>query len=233
MGKVGLRAFAADFERDEALVELLTGLRATDLSDAMSKAGTMSGIVCRNVRPTPMVGFAVTVSAPVGGFDLVKVGLEQCRPGDVLVVSVRGDTTNAVWGGNLSLGAQRRGLVGFVVDGAVRDVEEFSDLNFPVYARATVVSSHPVVLPIGEVNVPVAVGGVVVHPGDLVVGDGDGVVVVRPQDVQDVVAATREVLAGHARVRPVLEAGDTTSYEVIAARLLAAGLEVPPSPVRS
>lgn len=227
MSIVGLRAFASPIGRDLEHIERLAGLRTTDLSDGMQRSGTMSGIRSITEPALGLLGFAVTVSVPAGGFDIIKVGLELCRPGDVLVVSARGDTLNALWGGNLSLGAQSRGLAGFVIDGAVRDIEEISELEFPVFARATAVSAGAIQCPYGEVNVPIACGGVVVNPGDLVVGDRDGIVVIRPDDVVPAVAATRKVLAGHVSVRSTLEAGEVTSRESILARLSEHGLTMP------
>jgi regulator of RNase E activity RraA len=230
MSLVGLRVFDSHFDRAKSYLELLARLRTTDLSDGMRRSGTMAGMAPITVPAPRMLGFAVTVSAPVGGFDMVKMGLERCRAGDVLVVAARGDTSNALWGGNLSLGAQRRGVAGFVTDGAVRDVEEIGELGFPVFARGTAVSAAPIEMPYGEVNTPVACGGVVVNPGDLIVGDADGVVVVRPADVEDVARATEAVLAGHRSVRAVLEAGEVTNLDAIVARLKKNGLSLPTSP---
>jgi len=96
-----------------------------------------------------------------------------CRPGDVLVVDAGGDLSNAVVGGIMSAGAAMLGLAGVVIDGAIRDVAEIRERDFPVYARGT---NHrgPYKNGPGEINVPVCIGGMVVQPGDVIVGDQDG-----------------------------------------------------------
>ncbi len=225
-GPVGLRIGSLTFDRPADELSAVAGLRTTDLSDATRKRGVMAGIKPVAGVTGPVAGFAVTVSVPVGGFDLVKLGLQLSRPGDVLVISTM-DDGSAVWGGNLSRGAQARGLAGVVVDGAARDVEEIGQLGFPVFARTTCVSASPIDLPIGEVNVPVACGGTVVFPGDLVIGDEDGVIVVRPADLDAVLADLDDVLSGHQRLRDVLNAGRVTSIDRIVDRLEAAGMRIP------
>lgn len=225
---VGLRIGTVSAPRADSAVARLHGLRTTDLSDASRKNGVMAGIRSLAAVPaTSIVGIAVTVSAPLGGFDIVKLGLQLCRPGDVLVINVQGQVGTAVWGGNLSRGAVNRGVAAVVVDGAVRDLTEIDSLGLPVFARAACVSAAPVELPVGEVNVPIACGGTVVFPGDLIVGDSDGVVVIRPADLPGVLSAHAAVLAGHRQVRSVLDRGQVTSIDRIVQRLEAAGMSIP------
>jgi regulator of RNase E activity RraA len=203
---------------------------STDLSDGMHRAGTMSGIVAV-YRPLPTVcGPAITVSVPGGGFSMVKLGLQQCRPGDVFVISARGELTNAVWGGNLNLGAQRRGLAGVVVDGAIRDVDQIRSTGLPVFAAGIATSASPISVPFGEVNVPVACGRIVVNPGDTIVADVDGIVCVRPSDAAAVAAATAAIVEGHDRVMPLLERGEVTNHVAIEQSMLDAGLAIADRP---
>jgi regulator of RNase E activity RraA len=190
----------------------------------------MSGIsaVYRPVRS--VCGPAVTVSVPAGGFSMVKLALEQCRDGDILIVAAKGNTTHALWGGNLSLGAQRRGLAAVIVDGAIRDADDIRALDFPVFAAGIATSADPINVPFGETNVPVACGRIVVHSGDLIVADGDGIVCVRPGDVDAVAAATIRVIEGHHKVMPQLERGEITTVSGIAASMREAGLSDEPNP---
>jgi regulator of RNase E activity RraA len=187
---------------------------------------TMAGVAAVYPRISAIAGPAVTVSAHEGGFAIVKMALHACGPGDVLVVSTRGPATRALWGGNLSLGAQRRGVAGLVIDGAVRDVHEISDLGFPVFATGVATGADPLYSPYGEVNVPISCGGIPVHPGDVVVADEDGIVAVRPRDATAVIAAARAVVAGHEAVQPLLRAGEVTRHSEIEQALLADGLAV-------
>jgi regulator of RNase E activity RraA len=120
-----------------------------------------------------MVGTAVTVRTR-GGDNLSTLrAFDYCRPGDVLVIDAAGDLTNAVIGGIMTAGASMLGLAGVVVDGAIRDIAEIREREFPVYARG-VNHRGPYKNGPGEINVPVCIGGMIVQPGDLIVGDQDG-----------------------------------------------------------
>jgi regulator of RNase E activity RraA len=130
-------------------------------------------------RPAPLAGTAVTVRTRGGDNLAVLRAYDYCRPGDVMVIDAGGDVTNAVFGGIMSFYAASSGLAGMVIDGAIRDVAEIGERAFPVYARGV---SHrgPYKDGPGEINVPITVGGMVVRPGDLVVGDQDGLVAFSP-----------------------------------------------------
>src|SRR6266540_4203089 len=177
---VGFRVYRRSARPDAALIQRFLTVHSADLSDAMNRAGTMD----RGIEPifSPMrriVGPAVTVSAPTGAFKIVKIGMEQARRGDVLVVNARGVTNGALIGGNVARGLLHRGLAGFISDGAVRDPSEIRELGFATFARGVTTVMGPIDGP-GEVNVPIACGGVVVNPGDIIVADEDGVVAVHP-----------------------------------------------------
>jgi RraA family protein len=120
-----------------------------------------------------MAGTAVTVRTRGGDNLAVLRAFDYCRPGDVLVVDAGGDLTNAVLGGIMSAGAAMLGLAGVVIDGAIRDAAEIREREFPVYARG-VNHRGPYKNGPGEINVAVCIGGMVVHPGDIIVGDQDG-----------------------------------------------------------
>jgi RraA family protein len=130
-------------------------------------------------RPRAMAGTAVTVKTRGGDNLAILRALDVCRPGDVMVVDAGGDVTNALVGGIITLGAAMAGLEGMVLDGAIRDVAEIRERDFPVYARG-VNHRGPYKDGPGEINVPVTVGGMVVNPGDLIVGDQDGLLAFHP-----------------------------------------------------
>jgi regulator of RNase E activity RraA len=157
----------------------------------------------RSTRPErPMVGFARTLryvplredlSARYGtGMNAQKQAIEQIRPGEVLVIDARRETTAGTIGDILALRAQTRGAAGIVTDGAIRDAARLAALDIPTYHAAV----HPAVL--GRRHVPwecgatVACAGVTVQPGDLVVGDGDGVVVIPPGLAAEILADASE-----------------------------------------
>jgi regulator of RNase E activity RraA len=153
---------------------------------------------------------------------MLKMGIEQTQAGDILVVTVHEITSFAMWGGNLSRGTHARGVEAVVIDGAVRDVPETQETGLPVFSRGVATGAGPHVAP-GEVNVPIACGGVVVNPGDIVVADEDGVVIVPPDAIDDVVQKAEQLKATHKSLQPVLLRGEVTSIERIRKDILAQG----------
>ena len=223
---IGFRVVTDIPRAEPALVERLSRCRSCDISDVLNRSGTMVGIRPVYLPIAPVAGRAVTVSIPAGGINVVKLGIEQARAGDVIVVSAQGETTYAMIGGNIALGMQARGIVGFVIDGAVRDVSELRELAFPTFARGIATAAADLGGPRGEVNVPIACGGVVVNPGDIVVADEDGIVVVPPSIAADVAAGVGELNAKHAQAREVLRRGEVTSIEQITRDYVALGMEL-------
>lgn len=163
---------------DPALLEPFRQVTAANVTDAMGKMGTMHYLVKPVIRPRgTVVGPAVTVRARAGDNLMICKGIMLCQPGDVLVVAAPGGTDNALWGGVLSTLAAARGIVALVTDGFVRDVAEMNEVGMPVWATG-VLPTGPSFDGKGEVNTPISVGGLPVNPGDVVVADEDGVVVV-------------------------------------------------------
>jgi regulator of RNase E activity RraA len=141
-------------------------------------------------QPSPLVGTAVTVLTRGGDNLAILRAFEFCRPGDVMVIDAGADVTNAVIGGILSFYGATIGLTGMVIDGAIRDVAEIRERTFPVYARG-VNHRGPYKDGPGAINVPVTVGGMVVQPGDLVVGDQDGVLAFAPDMAASLIEKAR------------------------------------------
>lgn len=153
-----------------------------------------------------MAGTAVTARSR-GGDNLTYLrALEFCRPGDVLVIDAGGDLNNAVVGGILSFYAAHIGVVGVVIDGAIRDVAEVRAREFPVYARG-VTHRGPYKDGPGEINVPVSVGGMVVNPGDVVVGDQDGLMAFAPDDAAWLIEKAHAHLATEAETFRAMKEG--------------------------
>ncbi len=153
-----------------------------------------------------MAGTAVTVRSR-GGDNLTPMrAFEFCRPGDVLVIDCGGDLNNAVIGGILSFYAATIGTVGVVLDGAIRDVAEIREREFPVYARG-VTHRGPYKDGPGEINVPISVGGMVVNPGDILVGDQDGLLAIPQEDVEQLIDKARAHLETEAEAVRAMKEG--------------------------
>lgn len=158
-------------------------------------------------HPMPKcVGPAVTVTAPTGDALMVRKAMEIAQPGDVIVIDGRGAISRSLWGGNRSLFAVQRGLAGVIVDGATRDIEETRSVHLPLFARALCPMASDSG-PLGEVNYPIACGGVVVSPEDIIVADGEGIVVIPRADADDVYAAWRKVVTREEATRSLAAAG--------------------------
>jgi regulator of RNase E activity RraA len=169
------------------------------------------GFVDEKIRPLApgalVVGPAITVRLPDGDLDALVPAVDILRAGDVLVIDHGGRESVASWGELTSLAAKARGCVGVIVDGAVANVAELRAHQLPTFARAVAALGGRRLGRGGGVNVPVQCGGVAVHPGDLVVADDDGVVVVPPARLADVAAAAEAALARMPLARAWLQHG--------------------------
>lgn len=139
-----------------------------------------------------MAGPAVTVRVHTADILMVGIALSQCSKGDVLVIDGQGELNTALWGEVTTLAARLKGLQGVVIDGAIRDFYKIRRDKLPVFARAVVPNAGGAQYA-GEINVPVQCGGAIVHPGDWVVGDEDGVVVVPAARLDQVVGAAKRL----------------------------------------
>jgi RraA family protein len=172
------------------ILETLRGLAVSLLSDNMARSSGTVGLLPYH-RPKPMAGTAVTVRTRGGDNLAIHRAFDFCRPGDVLVIDGGGDLSQALMGEIMSSFAESLGVQGLVIDGAIRDVGALRQRDFPVYARG---ATHrgPYKNGPGEINVPVSVGGMVVHPGDIVVGDEDGVLAIPVAEVEAVIAGAKK-----------------------------------------
>jgi regulator of RNase E activity RraA len=178
------------------------------LSDCMGRLNAMSADMRPLFDGIRLVGSAVTVKTLAADLAAAFKAIDLCHPGDVVVIDAHGSVNTAFWGENMTLSALNRGVLGAVIDGACRDVEEIRKLRFPVLCRG-IVPNVGAVAGYGEVNVPVQCAGVPVSPGDLVAIDGNGVVVVPRPESGAVLARAQRLLETEQAVQARLKAGAT------------------------
>ena len=200
-------AINCQFERLSAeIINQYSTLAVADICDALGRNAALPSAL-KPLGASRMLGTAYTVNLPASENLLLYYAVDNARPGDVLVVSCAGYTERAVAGEILATLAKARGLAGFVVDGAVRDAEALRQLDFPVYARA-VSPNGPYKDACGEINVPISMGNVVIHPGDLIAADGDGIVALRRQEAACVAEQAQKITdAGLKKLRSISQNG--------------------------
>jgi regulator of RNase E activity RraA len=158
-----------------------------------------NGFVDTAIRPTyplktVITGLAVTVKMARGDTSLTRAAIEALSPGDILVIDAGGDEQVACWGEMTSLAAKARGAVAVIIDGSVTDTVEIEEHVMPTFSRRiSAVVGRRLNLKEGSVNVPVQCGGVVVNPGDVIVADNNGIVVIPPAEAEDVYRAGRSL----------------------------------------
>ncbi len=189
MTELGWRRNPSSAQADEAIIAALRGIPVALISDNMARLGGSFGLLAYH-KPRPLAGTAVTVKTRAGDNLAIHSAFDFCRPGDVLVIDGGGDVSQALLGDIMASYAQSIGIVGLVIDGAIRDVAEIRSRDFPCYARG-VTHRGPYKNGPGEINVPVTVGGMTVLPGDIVVGDEDGLLCFPQSDAPRLVELAR------------------------------------------
>lgn len=182
---------------DRALVEKFRGIPSSNINDLMNRMFCM-GHELRPMNRVPLLGTAVTVKAPMGDNLALTKAMDMAREGDVIVVDGEGCEDRALMGEMMLTFCEKKGIAGFIIDGAIRDSEAMRRASIPMYCRA-VAPQGPFKHGPGEVNVPISCGGQVVFPGDILVGDEDGVVVIRPEYAEELAAEAAKKHEGEVR----------------------------------
>lgn len=180
------------------------------VTDARKRDGAIGGLL--PVRPEHRVaGPALTVNLSIDDLVDCMPVLRLAQPGDVIVIACRGVTRTAMWGGLMSTLSKAAGIAAGIVDGAIRDVDEIRDLDFPVWYRGTVprpspTATHNRTEPV-QVNVPVVIDGEVIEPGDIVIADENGIAVVPAADAHGVLAGTHAQIEKERVIRKKIASG--------------------------
>ena len=160
-------------------------LSVATVHEAQGRVGLLSPEIRPIKEGLKLVGRAVTVFATPGDNVMIHVAMEQCEPGDVMVVAVNSRSECGYFGDLLATLMQARGIAGLVIDSGVRDLADLRQMGIPVFSRC-ISAQGTVKETLGDVNVPVVCGGQVINPSDLIIGDDDGVVVVRRHELDSV-----------------------------------------------
>ena len=180
---VGNRVYLKRSLPPSELVEAFKKIPAANVADCMNRLSAMSSEIRLMTNPTDacMCGVALTVKCRAGDNLLLHKALNMCQPGDVIVVANEGDRERALIGEIMMSYCKYKGIAGIVLDGPIRDVETIKKIGMPTYATGST-PGGPFKEGPGEINIPIAVGGVQVCPGDIILGDADGVIVIPKND---------------------------------------------------
>lgn len=183
----------------DGMIARFASVPAANVGDAQERFGVASGLV--PVWPgARLAGPALTIWTRPGDNLYVHKALDIAKPGDIIVINGHGDVSRALIGDLIGIRAKMLGVGGFVIDGAVRDADALGEIGMPVFARAAT-PAGPYKHGPGRLQQPVAIAGVVVSPGDVVVADADGVVIVQREDAESVLADAEKIEAAEAQKR--------------------------------
>jgi 4-hydroxy-4-methyl-2-oxoglutarate aldolase len=210
---------------DAEVIKVLGNAGTATVHEAQGRTGLMRTYMRPIYAAARVAGPAVTVSCQAGDNLMIHASLDVVQPGDVLVVTTTSESTDGMFGELLGVSCQAHGVAGLIIDAGVRDTTELAAMNFPVWAKAVsaqgTVKSTP-----GDVNIPVVCAGAMINPGDVIVADADGVVVVPREQAAAVAQASEQRLAKEEKSRQRLRKGELgLDFYGLRAKLVELGVE--------
>lgn len=213
-----------DFSRpDRKLIDLFSDFPVANIDDCMNRTAALHQAI-RPMNRARLLGTAFTVRVPQGDNLMFHKAMDLAKPGDVIVIDAGGMENRAIFGELMVTYCKRRGIAGIIVDGAIRDYETISEMDFPVYARG-VNPNGPYKNGPGEIGSVISVGGITVHPGDIIVGDSDGVIVINPEYAEILARRVKAVFAKEAAIMKTIEEEGTYIRPWVDEKLEAIGCE--------
>jgi len=206
MKNTGFRIYTRVNRAAAELVNAFKGIPVANIGDNMNRRACMNARI-RPINSSPLLGSAITVKTSSGDNLMLYAAIELAQPGDVIVLDAQGELSNAITGELMLIWAQNKGLTGIIIDGAVRDAAAIKKMSIPVYA-AGVTPNGPFKNGPGEINVVISCGGLTVKPGDIVIGDADGIVVIDPADAPDILKKSRATVAKEAGIIAAINNGN-------------------------
>ena len=207
MVSVGCRIHTHPARTDPGLVERFRNIPVANLDDCMGRTAALSSAIrpygprrqtIRPINKAPLLGTAFTVKVAEGDNLFFHKAMDMAQPGDVFVIDAFGCEERSILGELMVSYCKIRGASGIVVDGCIRDADAIRAMNFPIYARG-VTPNGPYKNGPGEIGGAVVVGGQVIRPGDILAGDGDGIVVIRPEDAEEILEQVEKLMANESR----------------------------------
>lgn len=220
----------------QELLDAYSKLDVSTIYEAQGKQGILDPVLKPILNNTMIVGPAVTVVCPAGDNLMIHAAIEVVKPGDIVVITTEGNNVLGMIGELIVTALMKKGAKGIIMDSGIRDVRQIRDMGFPIWTRE-VLSQGAQKVRGGWVNAPAVCAGVMIHPGDIVMADDDGVVVVKQEDFESTLALSQARLAKEAgtiekiesgqisldfyNLRPVLEAEGVVYYDSEVERLAA------------